>query len=95
MKITELKEFNFYVGNTISHYEDIAATNYGIEGDDGVISEYDENMDINDEDDLMDVIEDAISRCEFFDEEDKEGLLEVFASECYHSVEDWWTENYG
>jgi hypothetical protein len=94
MKITDLNEFNFYIGNTIEPYEDIVATNDGIEGDDGVISWYNEETEINDEDDLMEVIEDAISSCEFFTEEDREGLLEVFASECANSVTEWWNKNH-
>ena len=94
MKITDLKEFNFYVGNTTDPYEDIAATNDGIEGDCGVIAWYDEDAEINDEDDLMEVIEDAIRSCKFFTEEDREGLLDVFASECADSVTEWWNKNH-
>lgn len=95
MKITDLNEFNFYVGNTTEPYEDIVATNDGIEGDNGVIAWYDEQAEINDEDDLMEVIEDAISSCINFTDEDREGLLEVFTSECASSVTEWWNKNHG
>lgn len=96
MKITELNEFNFYVGNTMitQPYMDIAATNEGIEDDGGVSSEYDVNREINNADDLIEVIEDAIRECPY-DEEDIDELLTVFASESTNSVEEWWAENYG
>ena len=43
----------------------------------------------------MEVIEDAISSCINFTDEDREGLLEVFASESANSVTEWWNENHG
>ena len=96
MKITDLNEFNFYIGNTTSengeYGEDIAATNEGIEGDCGVIAEYDEEMDINDEDDLMELIDDAIAKCEYFSEEDRGELGTYLGADI--DIKDWWKKNY-
>ena len=93
MKITDItKEFNFNIGNTING-EDIVATNDGIEGDDGVIAEYDTERDINDADDLKELIDDALWECESFTQEDKDELGTYLGAEI--DIDDWWEKNYG
>jgi hypothetical protein len=92
MKITDItKEFNFYIGNTIDG-EDIVATNDGIEGDDGVIAEYDTERDINNADDLKELIDDALLECESFTQEDKDELGTYLGAEI--DIDDWWEKNY-
>ena len=92
MKITDItKEFNFCIGNTIDG-EDIVATNDGIEGDDGVIAEYDTERDINNADDLKELIDDALLECESFTQEDKDELGTYLGAEI--DIDDWWEKNY-
>ena len=92
MKITDItKEFNFYIGNTIDG-EDIVATNDGIEGDDGVIAEYDTERDINNADDLKELIDDALCECESFTQEDKDELGTYLGAEI--DIDNWWEKNY-
>lgn len=88
MKIKDLKEFNFYIGNT-DDGEDIAATNDGIEGDDGVLATYSDDADINSVDDLMEVINDAISECDL---ESEDGLGTYLGADV--TIKEWWKENY-
>ena len=94
MNIKNLNEFNFYIGNTTDENEfDVVATNKGIEIDGGVIAEYDEEMDINNEDDLMELIDDAIAKCKYFSEEDRGELGTYLGADI--DIKDWWKENYG
>ena len=84
MKITDLKEFNFYIGNTTSG-EDIVATNDGIEGND-LYGEYDTDMEINDVSDFEEIINEAIANSDL-DEEDKDELG-TYLGACI-TIKDW------
>ena len=95
MKPSELKPFEFYIGNTIGgNYEfDVSATNDGIYCNNKIIATYDEDADINDYFDLCDVIDDAIGDCKLFNEETRNELGTYLAAEM--DIKDWWIKNYG
>jgi formylmethanofuran dehydrogenase subunit B len=96
MKITELKEFDFYIGNTTDDegemLADVEATNEGIEVDGELVATYDETIDINNADDLMEVIDDAISSAESIKQEDRDELGTYLGAEI--DINAWWKINY-
>jgi len=98
MKITDLKEFEFYIGNTTDEdggfLADVSATNNGILEDDELVATYEEDANIESVDDLKDVINDAIMECSSFTNEDCEGLSDVLYSDASLAIEDWWEKNY-
>ncbi len=91
MKVTELKSFNFYIGNTIGDKRDVVATNEGIFVDDVLDGNYDDN-DIIDAHDLCNAIDDALLNCKSFTKEDKDELGTYLGSEI--DIKDWWETNY-
>lgn len=91
MKVTELKSFNFYIGNTIGDERDVVATNEGIFVDDVLDGNYDDN-DIIDAHDLCNAIDDALLNCKSFTQEDKDELGTYLGSEI--DIKDWWETNY-
>lgn len=96
MKITDLKEFRFDIGNTTDEnggfLADVVATNKGILEGDKLVATY-EDDDIECIDDLEEIIDNAIMNCPF-KEEDCEGLCELVYSDASLAIEDWWEENY-
>jgi hypothetical protein len=90
MKITDLNEFSFYIGNT-SDGLDVVATNEGIAVDDEIDGFYDDN-DIIDAHDLCNAIDDAIKNCKSLTKEDKEELGTYLGAEI--DIKNWWENNY-
>lgn len=97
MKIKDLKEFEFYIGNTTDEdggfVADVVATNEGILEDDKLVSTY-EDDDIESLDDLKEVIDNAIMECNSFTNEDCEGLSMLLYNDASLAIEDWWKKNY-
>ena len=91
MKINELENFSFYIGNT-SDDLDVVATNDGIEIDGSLDGEYDDN-DIIDAHDLCNAIDDAILNCSTLTQEEKDELGTYLGADI--TIKDWWEENYG
>ena len=93
MKIADLKDFRFYIGNTFSNGEeyDVVATNKGIEIDGDIDGEYDNN-DIIDAHDLCNAIDDAIWNCGILTSEEKDELGTYLGAEI--DIKNWWEENY-
>ena len=99
MKIQDLKDFRFDIGNTTdengSFVADVVATNKGILVDDKVVFIYEEKDDnIESADDLKDIIDNALWNCPF-KEEDCEGLRELVYNDASLAIDAWWEENYG
>lgn len=98
MKIKDLPQFNFYIGNTTDEdgnfVADVVATNDGILEDDELVSTYDCDDDIKSVVDLKEVIGNAIMECNSFSNEDCEGLSEVLYNDASITIEGWWKENY-
>ena len=90
MKITDLKDFSFHIGNT-SEGLDVIARNNGIEIDGEVNGEYDDN-DIIDAHDLCNAIDDAILNCSSLSEEDKNELGTYLGADI--DIKNWWEDNY-
>jgi len=97
MKITDLKEFRFDIGNTTDEdggfVADVVATNKGILEGDELVATY-EDDDIECVDDLEEIIDNALWDCPF-KQEDCQGLSDVLYSEASLDIEDWWEKNYG
>lgn len=105
MKISELKEFEFYIGNTtsdedelddisdISELSGVVATNEGIIVDDELVGEYDADEDIESASDFCSVIDDAISNCTALSESDRDELGTYLGADI--DIRAWWRENYG
>ena len=92
MKISELKEFRFAIGNTLEDEDvEVYATNKGIEVDGEIDGEYDD-VDIIDAHDLCNAIDDALLNCSTLSEEDKEELGTYLCAE--YDIKVWWEENY-
>lgn len=93
MKITDLNDFYFYIGNTFSNgvEYDILATNKGIEIDGDIDGEYDDN-DIIDAHDLCNAIDDAILNCDTLTNEEKNELGTYLGADV--AIKKWWEENY-
>jgi hypothetical protein len=98
MKITDLKEFRFDIGNTTNEnggfLAEVVATNSGILENDKLVATYEEDANIESVDDLEDIIEDAIWHCPF-KQEDCEGLCELVYNDASLAIDAWWEENYG
>ena len=93
MKISDLKEFRFNIGNTFTNEEfDVVATNDGIEIDGEVDGEYDD-VDIIDAHDLCNAIDDAILNCFSLTLDEKDELGTYLGAE--FDIKNWWEENYG
>ena len=96
MKIKDLNEFEFYIGNTTDDegefLSDVSATNEGIDVDGEIVATYDEEMDINSADDLAELIDDAISGADAIKEEDRDELGTYLGAEI--DINKWWKENY-
>lgn len=93
MKITDLEDFRFNIGNTFNNGEeyDVVATKKGIEIDGDVDGEYDDN-DIVDAHDLCNAIDDAILNCDTLTSEEKNELGTYLGADT--DIENWWKENY-
>jgi len=92
MKITDLNDFRFYIGNTTDENEfDVVATNKGIEIDGELDGEYDDN-DIIDAHDLCNAIDDAILNCNTLTFDDKNELGTYLGADA--AIKDWWEYNY-
>lgn len=94
MRIADLKEFDFYIGNTRTG-SDVVASNEGIFVDDELVNTYDPNVVINDPLDLIEAIDDAISFCpsKYIRKRDRDELGCYLGASL--SIKDWWKENYG
>lgn len=94
MNITNLKEFNFYIGNTIGG-SDVVASNEGIFVDDELVNTYEPNVVINEPHDLIEAIDDAISFCpsKYIRKRDRNELGCYLGASL--SIKSWWKENYG
>lgn len=94
MRIADLKEFDFYIGNTRAG-SDVVASNEGIFVDDELVNTYDPNVVINDPLDLIEAIDDAISFCpsKYIRKRDRDELGCYLGASL--SIKDWWKENYG
>ena len=94
MRIADLKEFDFYIGNTRAG-SDVVASNEGIFVDDELVNTYDPNVVINDPSDLIEAIDDAISFCpsKYIRKRDRDELGCYLGASL--SIKDWWKENYG
>ena len=90
MKISDLKEFRFNIGNTNEEL-DVVATNDGIEIDGVLDGKYDDN-DIVDAHDLCNAIDDAILNCSTLAQEEKDELGTYLGAEI--DIKNWWEENY-
>ena len=90
MKITDLKEFNFYIGNTTEGL-DVVATNKGIEIDCELDGEYDDN-DILDAHDLCNAIDDALLNCSSLTDDEMDELGTYLGADI--DIKNWWEENY-
>lgn len=88
MKVKDLKNFNFYIGNT-SDGRDVTASNKGIFVDDELVGDY-KGVNIEDVGDFIDVIDDAIYECDLTDE-DKDELGTYLGANI--TIEKWWNEN--
>lgn len=93
MKITDLKQFSFNIGNTISSEVDVIATNEGIIVNREVVSQY-PNKDINNVSDLIGAIDIAIDDCPHFTDEDKEELGVALFNGADMNIKVWWKEKY-
>ena len=92
MKISELEEFRFAIGNTLEDEDvEVYATNKGIEIDSEIDGEYDD-VDIIDAHDLCNAIDDALLNCSTLSEEDKEELGTYLGAE--YDIDIWWEDNY-
>ena len=91
MKISELENFSFYIGNT-SDDLDVVATNEGIMIDDELDGTYDDN-DIIDSHDLCDAIDDAIFNCTKLSSDDTDELGTYLGADI--TIKNWWEEKYG
>jgi hypothetical protein len=94
MRIADLKEFDFYIGNTRAG-SDVVASNEGIFVDDELVNTYDPNVVINEPHDLIEAIDDAISFCpsKYIRKRDRDELGCYLGASL--SIKDWWKENYG
>lgn len=96
MKVADLNEFEFYIGNTTDEegdaLSDVTATNKGIEVDGEVIATYDNTTDINSAEDLAELIDDAISGADAIKEEDRDELGTYLGADI--DINSWWSENY-
>ena len=93
MKIADLKEFSFYIGNTMDG-SDVVASNEGIFVDDELVNTYDPNVVINDPLDLIEVIDDTISFCpsKYIKKRDRDELGCYLGASL--TIKDWWKKNY-
>ena len=91
MKITDLENFRFYIGNTLDDELDVVATNEGIFIDEELNGNYDDN-DIIDAHDLCNAIDDALLNCPRLTQEDKNELGTYLGAEI--DIKYWWEENY-
>lgn len=93
MKFTDLKDFRFYIGNTLVEELDVVATNNGIEIDGEVNGEYDDcYKNIVDAHDLCNAIDDAILNCSSLSKEDENELGTYLGADI--DIKNWWEENY-
>ena len=92
MKIKDLPKFLFYIGNTLDEEYDVIATNEGIEIEGEVSSPYDEDMELDDVNDFMELIDDAIATCDSLTDDDKEELGVVLYNGADLNIKTWWDE---
>ena len=92
MKIKDLPQFSFYIGNTLDDEYDVVATNEGIAVDDEIVSTYDEEAEFEDAHEFMDVIDDAITSCDVLTDDDIEELGVVLFNGADLTIETWWRE---
>ena len=92
MKVKDLPFFSFYIGNTLNDDYDVVATNEGILVDSEVMSTYDEDAEFEDAHEFMELIDEAISNCEYLTDEDREELGVVLFNGADLNIEVWWNE---
>ena len=87
MKIKDLPKFVINIGNTLEDEYDVVATNNGISVNGEIVGGYDEEREINDTDDFLELIDDALT------DEDKEELGVVLYSDVLtYDIDSWWDE---
>ena len=93
MKVKDLPKFVINIGNTLEDEYDVVATNNGISVNDKIVGGYDEERNINDTDDFLELIDDAIRDCDVLTDEDKEELGVVLYSDVLtYDINSWWDE---
>ena len=93
MKIKDLPKFVINIGNTLEDEYDVVATNNGISVNGEIVGGYDEEREINDTDDFLELIDDAIRECDALTDEDKEELGVVLYSDVLtYDIDSWWDE---